>query len=227
MRIDHLMWGAPDLESGIEEIERLLDVRAMVGGAHPGLGTCNALLAFDDGAYLEIIAPDPALPEPVSFGARLAGLEQGGLVTWVLGSDDLQSLAARLKAKGLGIQGPQGMSRVTPQGVGLNWSLLFAHNHSFGNLLPFFIDWQDSAHPAATSPVCGTLTNLTVAGADAGGLARLLEGVETRVRFEERALPDLHAEIEVPASDSGSVGGMSPGRRVTLRSTPATLRLRL
>ena len=33
-------------------------------------------------AYLEIIAPDPAQPIQGTFGERLAGLSDGGLVTW-------------------------------------------------------------------------------------------------------------------------------------------------
>lgn len=227
MRIDHLMWGAPDLESGIAEIERLLDVRAVPGGAHPGLGTCNALVAFDDGTYLEIIAPDPAQAEPIAFGARLAGLAQGGLVTWVLGSDDLQALGERFRARGLKVRGPREASRVTPQGAQLNWALLFAGGHPFGNRLPFFIDWRGSAHPADTSPVCGTLKNLRVRDADAPGLARLLEGVESRVGFEHARLPELIAVVDVPGKASGAAIGKSPAVQVELKSTPDSLRLEL
>ncbi|MEZ5549632.1 MAG: VOC family protein [Pseudomonadales bacterium] len=227
MRIDHLMWGAPDLESGIEEIERLLEIRAIAGGAHTGLGTRNALVAFDDGAYLEIIAPDPDLAEPVSFGARLSGLEQGGLVTWAAGSDDLVVLGAQFKARGLGVRGPREMARITPQGLRLNWSLLFVHGHSFGNRLPFFIDWQGSAHPGTSSPICGALTSLSVRGADVVALAGLLESVDTRVRFEHAELSELVAVIDVPVQRAGAGGRKSPGRRIELTSTPDTLRLQL
>jgi hypothetical protein len=35
-RVDHLVYATPDLNRGIEEIEKLLGVRAMAGGQHPG-----------------------------------------------------------------------------------------------------------------------------------------------------------------------------------------------
>lgn len=35
-RVDHLVYATPDLNRGIDEIERLLGVRAIAGGQHPG-----------------------------------------------------------------------------------------------------------------------------------------------------------------------------------------------
>ena len=37
-RVDHLVYATPDLDSGVEEIEKLLGVRATPGGQHPGRG---------------------------------------------------------------------------------------------------------------------------------------------------------------------------------------------
>ena len=44
--VDHLMWGAADLAEGMAEIRRLFEADPVPGGAHPGLGTCNALLGL-------------------------------------------------------------------------------------------------------------------------------------------------------------------------------------
>src|SRR6185312_9955298 len=36
--IDHLMWVVPDLDTGIDELDRRTGERATLGGAHAGLG---------------------------------------------------------------------------------------------------------------------------------------------------------------------------------------------
>jgi hypothetical protein len=53
-RVDHLVYATPDLDRGIDEIEKLLGVRASPGGQHQGRGTRNALVALGPTAYLEI-----------------------------------------------------------------------------------------------------------------------------------------------------------------------------
>jgi hypothetical protein len=50
--IDHLMWAVPDLVAGVDRLESLTGVRAASGGAHPGMGTANALLGLGPGVYL-------------------------------------------------------------------------------------------------------------------------------------------------------------------------------
>ena len=52
--IDHLVVVVPDLEAGIAAYEGL-GFTVVRGGRHP-VGTHNALMAFADGSYMELIA---------------------------------------------------------------------------------------------------------------------------------------------------------------------------
>src|SRR5688500_19999478 len=101
-RVDHLVYATPDLKRGVEEIEKLLGLRAIAGGQHPGRGTRNALIALGPTTYLEIIAPDPEQPapkEPRPFG--LDTLKQPRLVTWCASSRDLERLRGEAIRKGV------------------------------------------------------------------------------------------------------------------------------
>lgn len=70
--IDHLIYTAPDLRTGMDEVERLLGLRPVVGGQHSLWGTHNALLSLGRGIYLEVVAPDPRL----ALGERGLWLER-------------------------------------------------------------------------------------------------------------------------------------------------------
>lgn len=151
-RVDHLVYAVPDLDAAVADLERRLGVRASPGGQHPGRGTRNALIALDADSYLEILAPDPAQPAPAAgrwFGvdpatpARLAG--------WAAKGSDLARVTASAAARGVQLGPVVAGSRQRPDGVTLQWTLTDPGAASAVALLPFFIDWGESAHPAATA----------------------------------------------------------------------------
>jgi hypothetical protein len=196
--LDHLIWATPDLERGRARWAELTGTAAAPGGAHPGRGTRNALVPLQSGCYLEILAPDPAQELAGTAGAELAGLAGERLWTFCCRGQDLDVLATRARALGLSVDGPQPCERLRPDGVRLQWKLLYLTNHRFSRLLPFFIDWQNSPHPSAASKgERFSLTRLAVSHPDAE-LQQLYAQLDIPVTVSIGP-PALRAELEVAA----------------------------
>jgi len=195
--IDHLMWGAPDLAVGMSEAARLFGVEPAAGGAHPGLGTRNALLSLGERVYLEVIAPDPDQDLRGTLGERLRTLERCALVTWAAASGDLPGLAARAGEQGLKVRGPARTQRQTPSGELLEWELLFLGGHDFPSLLPFCIDWLGSPHPAAQNPRGGEFVDLVLRSPQHEALAELFAALGIAAKVEAADEPGLVARIRV------------------------------
>ena len=92
-KLDHIMFATPDLDQGIEEIADLTGVKPALGGAHPGIGTRNALLSLGEDQYLEIIAPDHRQNLSGTTGELLLEHGGSGIRGWAVATTDLNSLA--------------------------------------------------------------------------------------------------------------------------------------
>jgi hypothetical protein len=149
MIVDHLVYGTPDLRVGIDWIEQLVGVRATAGGQHPGGGTRNALIALGPTAYLEIVGPDPDQPapaEPRTFGVD--DVTAPRLVTWAANNGDLDRLVADAKRSGIALGAVSAGSRRTPAGALLAWRYTSPRVVVADGVVPFFIDWGTTTHPA-------------------------------------------------------------------------------
>jgi hypothetical protein len=171
--VDHFVLAAPDLQQACDEFEATTGVRPTFGGAHAGRGTHNALIGFENGSYLEIIAPDPA-QRPTSMSQPMAQLTQPTLMHWAVRCSGTAALAKRLRDLGWSPTDVQRMSRTPPNAAKLEWELFGLKDHRYGGLAPFFIDWFDCPHPAVTSPSVGPLISVRLAFADAAPLQRLV-----------------------------------------------------
>lgn len=195
-RVDHLVYGAPDLEKAVEILDRLLGVRAAAGGSHAGEGTRNALLALGPSAYLEILAPDreqPAPPRPRWFG--LDALRSPRLVAWAANAPDLEGLAARARREGIALPPVVAGSRRRPDGSRLAWRFTDPHHLPEGSVLPFFLDWGDSPHPAASAPYGARLTGLRAEHPDAAGVRDALSRLGVPLSVAEAPRTALVATI--------------------------------
>jgi len=195
--IDHLVLAAPSLADGIAHVEVLTGVTPAPGGAHPGRGTCNALLSLGPPTYLEVIAPDPDQPglERRSFGLEDPPAEPR-LVAFAVGCADLDATVERLRAAGHADVGdPVAMSRRRPDGSELAWRLAFIHDAPLG-ARPFLISWDGGSSPADDSPPAGRLVALRAGDPDDVGCAALLATLGMDVAVEHADAPWLSASIE-------------------------------
>jgi hypothetical protein len=198
-RVDHLVYATPDLNRGIEEIEKLLGVRAIAGGHHPGRGTRNALVALGPTAYLEILAPDPEQPppnEPRPFG--IDGLKESRLVAWFVKGRDLERLRGEALRKGVPLGEVKSGSRRRPDGVQLSWQFTDPSVPLADGIIPFFIDWGESAHPAGTAPKGAALVSLRAEHPDVQGVRGMLRHLKLDLPVKRGPSSVLIAVIESP-----------------------------
>jgi catechol 2,3-dioxygenase-like lactoylglutathione lyase family enzyme len=133
--IDHLVVLVSSLEDAIERY-RSLNFRVLPGGAHP-VGTHNALITFEDGSYIELIAfQDPSKPHDHRW---YPFLDRTGLVDYAVRVENVDEELHRIRHAGLDYQGPLPGARKRPDGVQLNWRTAPPQNDRTGEL-PFLID---------------------------------------------------------------------------------------
>ena len=198
-RVDHFVYATPDLNRGVEEIEKLLGVRAIAGGRHPGRGTRNALVALGPTAYLEILAPDPEQPPPQEsrpFG--LDGLKESKLVAWFVKGRDLERLRSEAVRKGVPLGEVKSGSRQRPDGVHLSWHYTDPSVRVADGIVPLFIDWGDSPHPAHTAAKGATLISLRAEHSDVRAVREMLRRLGIDLQVKEGQSPALIAVIEGP-----------------------------
>lgn len=138
LAIDHIVIRVNDLDKAIEDYTAL-GFTVVRGGEHPGLGSRNALIAFQDDTYLELIA-FAARPDVKPRSERARELAAAGksplecrFLTWESSAEGLADFALVpanidevLKAArdaGLNIQGPVPGSRQRPDGQKVAWNL--------------------------------------------------------------------------------------------------------
>jgi Glyoxalase-like domain len=198
-RVDHLVYATPDLNRGVEEIEKLLGVRAIAGGQHPGRGTRNALIALGPTTYLEILAPDPEQPQPEQprpFG--LDGLKESKLVAWFVRHRDLERFRGEAVRKGVPLGEVRSGTRRRPDGIELLWHFTDPSATVADGVVPFFIDWADSPHPARSAPKGATLFSLRAEHPDVRGVRGMLGRLGLDLPVKRGQIPALIAVIEGP-----------------------------
>jgi hypothetical protein len=158
--LDHIVVAALSLDEGARWVKRRLHAPLDPGGQHLGLGTHNALLRLGSDTYLEVLAPDPAQPNPAR--PRLFGLDEpatrvslaGGprLLHWVVRADHVAAAAADLAAAAGLVPAAIGVPTSMRRGD-LAWVLTIPPDGSRPPMgLPSVIDWGGAPHPCSRLP---------------------------------------------------------------------------
>ncbi|HSM07907.1 MAG TPA: VOC family protein [Gemmatimonadota bacterium] len=199
--IDHLLYGAPDLEIGMDAVERLLGARPVPGGRHPAYGTRNALLSLGPACYLEVISPDPGLPTPDrGLGFGIEGTTSPRLLTWAMRSREIETAAERA-----GLGPVEDGSRERADGTVLRWRLTDPYAERMDGVLPFLIDWGETPHPAEAAPRAGRLIELRIEHPAPDGVRRALATLGCRdVTVRLGAAPRLVAVVRT--AGAGTAG---------------------
>jgi catechol 2,3-dioxygenase-like lactoylglutathione lyase family enzyme len=189
--IDHLVIAVRDLESAISNFTRA-GFTVVRGGKHP-IGTHNALIAFADGSYLELIAfmkPVPGHPWQIALD------KGGGIIDFCMRTDDLAADVESLRRAGAKIADPSPLTRDRPDGYHLSWMLAIPAP-PFNSQLPFLIkddtprDERVPRERAHSNRAIGIRT-LAIAVEDPGATSRYYARVLGRPGAPKHR-PDLEA----------------------------------
>lgn len=197
--VDHLVYAVPDLVDGMAVIEQLLGCDVVLGGRHENWGTRNALVSLGENCYLEIIGPDPESSidgQPTLFG--IDALKEPRLATWAAQGDDLDLTIERAASAGIDLGAVFSGSRELPDGSMLSWRLTDPFADRIDGVVPFFIDWGDSPHPAAMLPRVCELSGLEIAHPDAARAESALHALGVPVDVVSHRTVAITATIRSP-----------------------------
>ncbi len=198
--VDHIIVGIADLDEGIEQLEALTGVRAVIGGEHPGRGTRNALISLGTGHYMELLAPVPGgvIDEFDDLAGDLPGFSELTPIGWAASSTNVDDLAQRLVAAGYEVAGPVAGSRVKPDGSVLEWRTLAIEQPLIAGA-PFFIEWgESSVHPSASSPAGCELGTVNLQDPSSDALRDLMDLLGLDVGVEQAGHLAFEFVLECP-----------------------------
>lgn len=140
-----------------------------LAGPHGNGVTQMALVGFDDGTYLELIAP---LKPGETAGSDWAKFMSNDAVTcaWAVGTNVLLQEVDRLKKAGIAVTAPARGSRKRPDGMSIEWMTADVGNGTPGSTLPFAIEDQ-------TPRAWRVQPSASVKGAPVSGVENVVLGV--------------------------------------------------
>jgi hypothetical protein len=176
--IDHIVVTVANLDEAIASWIAA-GFKVVRGGRH-SIGTENALIAFADGAYIELIAfttPGSSHPWFATIG------KGGGLADFCMVTDDLAADASAMRAAGAKMTEPYSMTRDRPDGFRVAW-MLSVPEPPFNGRIPFLIKDdtpRDERVPRERTHANGArgLSSIAIAVSDPDGVAKIYAAAST------------------------------------------------
>ena len=116
--LDHVVIAFNDLDRAVEDY-RARGFSVTPGGRHPGRTSHNALVIFEDGSYLELIAWTET--NPAERWNNVLRAHGEGYMDFALLPEDVPRAIDEARLRGLRLAGPVDGSRVRPDGKELRW----------------------------------------------------------------------------------------------------------
>ncbi len=197
-QFDHIILAINNLDSGIQQVERLTGVKASYGGRHPDSLTENAIVSLGDGMYIEILAPRA---DADSVPGYFRQLEQLTILGWAIGSSDLDGTKSALSSANIASADILPGSRMNGQGELLRWeTTVIESQEAIG--IPFFISWHvNTLHPSLSAPKGCGLSKLVITSREPGFLKRLLLSLSVDsgvVRVKKGAAEKMKLILDTP-----------------------------
>ncbi|MEM6528750.1 MAG: VOC family protein [Chloroflexota bacterium] len=135
MKLDHIIISVQNLPAAITAYRQQGFV-VTEGGRHSSGTTENALIAFADGAYIELIAPTGEERSGDGYNYTVLVSEADGYTGFALLTYDLEADAADMVARDLPLNSVAEGSRQKPSGETLRWKAAMMPD----TMSPFFIE---------------------------------------------------------------------------------------
>lgn len=200
-QVDHLVYAVPEFDSAVAAMSQALGLALTAGGEHPQLGTSNAILSLGGRQYLEVLGPTAGTTHSTAFSQSLAAQAEPDILTFAMESSDLDEVVARARDAGLEVESVGEGSRVTPTGERLAWRGLKFVDIGLAGLVPFFIDWGTTPHPALSAAQGPRLDRLWVAHPRSDALQSIYKALGVPISVLDAQSP----QIAVTISHAGRV----------------------
>jgi hypothetical protein len=140
LTVDHITIAGANLK-GMQAKLAAAGIQAEYGGPHQNHATEMALVSFQDGSYLELIAIQPnADPKAVAAHVWANQMQHdAGPSAWATRPQNFEAEVKRLRAAGITVNDPARSGRSRPDGKRLEWETAQVGPEPNGTFFPFLI----------------------------------------------------------------------------------------